>query len=183
MKSNSIAGLAFSLFPLDTTIQKTQNDWDKAITDGSGDSIILSGNNFYLFEGDMPEAAVLSAYSDTNTFLAAYASKQILKITDFGIRWTYDKEIRRRKLERWPVDAVSYNSAVTGTAKWAAIELTPASVSISDKLFIFTDAVGSWDDADQSILVSSTTVVTGESITVKSINITLQDALVIDLIP
>lgn len=182
MKSNSIAGLALALFPADTSNQTTQVEIDKAITDGTNDSVILSGNNFYLFEGDMPAASVLSAYSDITSFLAAYSSKQILKIEDFDIRWTYDKVLRRRKLEKWPVDAITYSSALDGTAKWAALEITPTTPSISEKLLMFTDAVGAWDDADQSILVSNTNVVTGEPITIKSINITLQDALVIDLV-
>ena len=110
------------------------------------------------------------------------STKQILKIENFDLRWTYDKTIRRRKFEKWPIDALTYSSAVSGTAKWAAFEITPASISISETLLLFTDAVGAWDDADQSILLSNTTVTAGESITLKSINITLQDALVIDLI-
>lgn len=183
MKSNSITGLAYALFPIDTTNQSTQSEVDKAINDGvNTDSFVINGNNFYLFEGDMPEASVLSAFSDVSTFLAAYASKQILKIENFDIKWSYDKKLKRRKLEKWPVNAETYASAVTGVAKWAALDLFPASLGITDKLLLFTDAVGSWDDADQSVLVSNTNVVAGDPVTVKSINITLQDALVIDLV-
>ena len=181
MKSNSITGLSFALFPQDTNKQDTQDEIDKAITNGSGDDIVIDKNNFYLFEGDMPSSDVLKEYTDINAFTAAYASKQVLKIENFNIRWTYDKKLRRRKLEKWPVDAESYSSAVDGVAKWACIELNAMSITVGEKLLMFTDAVGSWDDVDQSILVSDTNIVAGEAITVKSINITIQDVLASEL--
>ena len=172
MKSNSIAGLAFALYPDDSSDQTTV-----AQVKNISDEKIISGNNFYLFEGTMPPAADLQKHIDVAAFLTLYAPKLILKIENMDLKYTYDKNTRTRTIEKSPVDALSFTSAITGTAKWGMLEIISKNLSIGDKLMLFTDAVGAWEDADQAILVSNTAVVTGENITVKSINITIQDAL------
>lgn len=173
MKSNSIAGLAFALYPDDSYDQATV-----AQVKNTTDDKIISGNNFYLFEGTMPPATDLQKHTDVTAFLALYGPKQILKIENMDLKYTYDKNTRTRTIEKSPVDALSFTSAVTGTAKWGMLELVSKNLAIGDKLMLFTDAVGAWEDADQAILVSNTAVVTGENITVKSINITIQDAMI-----
>ena len=177
MKSNSIAGLAFALYPDDTYDQSTV----AAVTNATEDKII-SGNNFYLFEGDMPASTDLQAHTDTAAFLALYAPKQILKIENMDLIYKYDKQSRTRSIEKYPVDALTFTSGITGVAKWGMLEIVSKNLTIGEELMLFTDAVGAWGDADQAILVSNTAVVTGESITVKSINITIQDAIVFELV-
>ena len=176
MKSNSIAGLAYALYPDDTYDQTSVTSVANAVEEK-----IISGNNFYLFEGDMPPSIDLQAHTDVTAFLTLYAPKQILKIENMDLKYTYDKLTRTRSIEKSPVDALTFTSAVTGTAKWGMLEIVSKNLAIGDKLMLFTDAVGAWGDADQAILVSNTAVVTGESITVKSLNITIQDAIVFEL--
>lgn len=177
MKSSSITGLAFSFIPGDTTDQKTEVQ--VAL---HADDKITSSNNFYLFEGPMPDPAVLQEYNDSAQLLADYTSKVITKILNFDIKYTYDKETRTRKAQKFPVNSQTMTSSIDGVAGWCAIELNNVSITSPYKCIIFTDAIGGWDDAEQSILVSSTAVVAGESVTIKDINITLRDAMLIDLI-
>ena len=177
MKSNSIAGLAFALYPDDSYDQTTVT-----AVSAAADEKIIAGNNFYLFEGDMPPATDLQKHTDVTAFLALYAPKQILKIENMDLKYTYNKNTRTRTIEKSPVDALSFTSAVTGVAKWGMLEIVSKNLSIGDKLMLFTDAIGAWEDADQAVLVSNTAVVTGENIAVKSINITIQDAIVSELV-
>lgn len=176
MKSNSIAGLAFALYPDDSSDQTTV-----AQVKNISDEKIISGNNFYLFEGTMPPAADLQKHIDVAAFLTLYAPKLILKIENMDLKYTYDKNTRTRTIEKTPVDALSFNSLVTGKATWGMLELVSKNLSIGEKLMLFTDAIGAWEDVDQAVLVSNTAVVTGESITVKSINIAIQDAIILEL--
>ena len=176
MKSSSITGLSFAFIPGDTIDQKT-------ITSVSGfaDDKIITANNFYLFDGPMPDAAILQAYKEGSKVLTDYSSKLITKILNFDIKYTYDKKTRTRKLQKFPVDAQTMTASIDGNAGWACIELSPIAITSTFKCLVFTDAVGGWDDMEQSILVSSTTAVAGEGITIKDINITLRDAMLIDL--
>ena len=176
MKSSSITGLSFAFIPGDTIDQKT-------ITSVSGfaDDKIITANNFYLFDGPMPDASVLRAYKEGSKVLTDYSSKLITKILNFDIKYTYDKKTRTRKLQKFPVDAQTMTASIDGNAGWACIELSPIAITSTFKCLVFTDAVGGWDDMEQSILVSSTTAVAGEGITIKDINITLRDAMLIDL--
>lgn len=176
MKSSSITGLSFAFIPGDTTDQKTI-----AAISGFAEEKIISANNFYLFEGQMPDASVLQNYKDGAKILTDYSSKLITKILNFDIKYTYDKKTRTRKLQKFPVDAQTMTSSVSGIAGWACIELSPIAITSTYKCILFTDAVGGWDDMEQSILVSSTTAVAGEGITIKDINITLRDAMLVDL--
>lgn len=177
MKSSSITGLAFSFIPGDTTDQKTE-----ALVALAGDDKIVTSNNFYLFEGPMPDPTILQAYNDGAKLVSDYSSKLITKILNFDIKYTYDKVTRTRKLQKFPVNAQTLTSGKDGVAGWACIELQPLAISSPLKGLIFTDAVGGWDDMEQSVLVSSTSVVAGENITIKDVNITLRDAMLIDLV-
>lgn len=178
MKSSSITGLSFAFIPGETTDQKT------IVSVGAfADDRIVSANNFYLFEGPMPDPTILQTYNDSSKLLIDYTSKLITKITNFDLKYTYDKQTRTRKLQKFPVNAQTMTATIGGTAGWACIEAQALNLSSPFKCLIFTDAVGGWDDMEQSILVSSTTTVAGESITIKDINITLRDAMLIDLTP
>jgi hypothetical protein len=172
MVSNSISGLSYAIFPDSTLDQSTQS-----LVNASTSDNIISGNTFYLFEGDMPPSHVLQTFLETSDFVAAYSANQIFKRENFDIKYSFDKNKKLRKIEKWPVDAETFVSAVTGIAKWGALVLTPKSIGVSEKLLIFTDAVGAWEDADQSVLISNTSVTAGENITLKSINITIQDSM------
>lgn len=178
MKSSSITGLAFAFIPDDSTDQKTLTTVNNLAND-----IIKSSNNFYLFEGPMPDAETLQTYNDSVKLLNDYGSKLITKLLNIDIKYTYDFTTRTRKLQKFPVDAKTLASAVTGTVGWCAIELNSIQISSPYKCFLFTDAIGGWDDANQSILVSATNVTAGENITIKDINITLRDSLLVDLLP
>ena len=178
MKSSSITGLSYAFIPTDTTVQTTI-----AVTDPLMNDFTISANNFYIFEGTMPAADVLQTYNDSAKLLNDYSSKLITKILNFDMKYSYNQTSRTRKVQKFPVDAKTMTSQVDGVTGWCAIELSPVAISSPFKCFIFTDAIGGWDDADQSILVSSTTVVKGESITIKDINITLRDAMLVDLTP
>lgn len=178
MKSSSITGLSYSFIPGDTTDQKTL-----AAVVTHGDDRIVSANNFYLFEGPMPDPAILQAYNDGAKLLTDYSSKLITKILNFDLKYSYDKVSRTRKVQKFPVNAQTKTSSIDGTAGWACLEIMPIAISSPYKCLVFTDAVGGWDDMEQSILVSSTTVVAGENITIKDVNITLRDAMLIDLVP
>lgn len=172
MVSNSISGLSYSIFPDGTDDQSTQT-----LVNAAADDNIVTGNTFYLFEGDMPPAHTLQTFLETSDFVAAYSAKQIFKRENFDIKYSYDKNKKLRKIEKWPVDAETFVSSVTGVAKWGALVLNPKSIGVSEKLLMFTDAVGAWADADQSVLISNTAVTAGENITLKSINITIQDSM------
>lgn len=178
MKSSSITGLSYAFVPADTTNQSTY-----AVTSPLMGDFTVAANNFYLFEGEMPDPAVLQTYNDSAKLLNDYSAKLITKILNFDIKYTYDQESRTRKLQKFPVDAKTMTSNVDGTAGWCTIELAPNAISSPFKCLIFTDAIGGWDDANQSILVSSTSVVKGESVTIKDVNITLRDAMLVDLTP
>lgn len=176
MKSNSISGLGLSLIPGDSTVQNTQ-----AAVALIANPIIQNSNNFYLFTGPVPATEVLQAYNNVATVLVNHGSNKILEIKNFDVRYTYDKIKKVRKFQKWPVDSLTYTSAITGTATWGMLQLNPLSPTSSATVLVFTDAVGGWDDPDQSILISSTTVTAGEEIIVKDINFTIQDALVREL--
>lgn len=176
MKSSSITGLAYSFIPNDTTNQTTYTTVSAFTKD-----LNVVNNNFYLFAGPMPASDVLQTYNDSAKLLADYSSSLITKILGFDLKYTYDEVSRTRKLQKFPVNAKTVASSVDGVIGWCAIEMQPVAVTSSYHCFVFTDAIGGWDDADQSILVSSTTVVKGENLTIKDINITLRDSLLIDL--
>lgn len=176
MKSSSTTGLAYSFIPGDTAPQSTS-----VLVNAFANDIIKPNNNFYLFEGQMPSPETLATYTSGTVLATDYNAKLILKIQNIDIKYTFDKETRTRKIQKFPVNAQSIASLVDGTAGWACIELNSIAISSPYKSLIFTDAVGGWDDPEQSILVSSTNVVAGENIVVKDINITLRDARVIDL--
>ena len=177
MKSSSITGLSFAFIPNDSTDQRTA-----AVVNTLSNDLIKAANNFYMFEGPMPDPTILQEYNDSAKLLNDYSTKLITKILNFDIKYTYNHTSRTRKLQKFPVDAKTMTSSVTGVAGWCALELAPVSVSSPYKCLVFTDAIGGWDDTDQSILVSSTTVAAGENITVKDINITLRDAILVDLL-
>lgn len=176
MKSNSISGLAFSFITDTSTVQDTTANIDLIAKD-----IIQNHNNFYLFSGTVPAKEVLQAYDDVGTLLTNHAANKVLEWKDIDVKYTYDKTKKLRKIQKWPVDAKTFSSAVTGTATWGVMHLTPLLISTTGTFLIFTDAVGGWDDPDQSILLSGTNVTTGEEVIVKDINFTIQDALVREL--
>ena len=178
MKSSSITGLAYAFIPADTTDQKTITTVNLSAAD-----LTTTGNNFYLFEGVMPNPSVLQVYNDAAKLVNDYSTKLICKIQNFDLKYTYNHTDRTRKLQKFPVDAKTLTASIDGNAGWCCIELFPIAISSTFKCLVFTDAIGGWDDANQSILVSSTTTVAGESITIKDINITLRDAMLIDLTP
>ena len=178
MKSSSITGLAYAFIPQDTTNQATYATVAPLMND-----FTVASNNFYLFEGECPSAEILQVYNDSAKLLNDYSSRLITKILNFDIKYSYDQVSRTRKLQKFPVDAKTMTSAIDGVAGWCCIELAPVAISSPFKCLIFTNAIGGWDDADQSILVSSTTCVKGESITIKDINITLRDAMLTELTP
>ena len=177
MKSSSTTGLAYSFIPGDTSNQSTLTNVDAFAAD-----IVKSNNNFYLFDGPMPDAEVLAAYVSGATLAADYSAKLILKIQNFDIKYTFDKETRTRKIQKFPVNAQTIASSIDGVARWGCLELNPIAITSTYKCLLFTDAVGGWDDPEQSILVSSTTVVAGENVVVKDINITIRDAMLSDLV-
>lgn len=176
MKSSSITGLAYAFVPVDSFTQDTQTAVQALAKD-----FVVSSNNFYLFEGEMPASNILQVYNDSAKLLTDFGAKLITKITNFDIKYTYDHTTRTRKLQKFPINAVTLTSAKTGTAGWACLELKSKNTAESLKCFLFTDAVGGWDDPSQSVLLSKTAVVSGETLTVKDINITLRDALLVDL--
>ena len=175
MKSSSITGLAYGFIPENTANQSTLVSIDAFAND-----IVKAGNNFYLFSGAMPDEETLAAYTNGATLATDYSANLILKIQSFDVKYTFDKITRTRKLQKFPVNAQSIASMIDGTATWACLELAPIAITSTYKCLVFTDAVGGWDDPEQSILVSSTTAVAGENMVVKDINITLRDALLVD---
>lgn len=177
MISMSTTGFSLALFPDITDNLKTTTD-----VKGVSSETITNNNNFILFSGEMPSATVLSGYTDLPSLKADYGDSIILEYNDFDIKYTFDLNTKTRKLEKYPIDALTFNSKIDGIAKWAVMDLTPKSLGIGDKMLIFTDSVGTWNDVDQSVLISDSTVIAGNPITVKSINITVQDVLLSDLI-
>ena len=175
MKSSSITGLAYSFVPENSASQGTF-----ATVESLAKDIVKAGNNFYLFSGPVPDEETLAAYTSGATLATNYSANLILKINNFDVKYTFDKETRTRKIQKFPVNAQSYASLVDGEATWACLELAPIPVTSTYKCLVFTDAVGGWDDPEQSILVSTTTAVAGENMVVKDINITLRDALLVD---
>lgn len=172
MKSSSTTGLAYSFIPADSSNQTTLTDVDALAMD-----IIKQNTNLYLFDGAMPSAEILKAYTSGITLATDYSTKLIVKLSNFDVKYTYDKVTKTRKIQKFPVNAQTFSSIIDGFAGWACLELSPLSITSPYKCLIFTDAIGGWDDPDQSILVSNTTVVAGETITIKDVNITLRDAM------
>ena len=177
MKSSSITGLSYAFIPADTLDQKTY-----AVAKTKLNPTTTTSNNIYFFEGAMPDPTVLQVYSDINKLLSDYSTKLAGKLENFDIKYTYDTKDRTRKLQKMPVDALKITANATGALGWAVIDLQSVAISVSFNSLIFTDAIGGWDDAEQSILVSNTSVVAGESFTLKDISITMRDALLADLV-
>lgn len=175
MKSNSISGLAFSFITDNSMVQDTTANIDLIAKD-----IIQNHNDFYLFSGTVPAKEVLQTYNDIGILLTNHAANKVLEWKDIDIKYSYDKAKKLRKIQKVPVGAKTFSSAVTGTATWGVLLLNPLLISTGTFL-IFTDAVGGWDDPDQSILLSGTGLTTGEDVIVKDINFTIQDALVREL--
>lgn len=178
MKSSSTTGLAYSFIPGDSSNQSTLTNVDAFAAD-----IVKSNNNFYLFDGPMPEAAVLATYNSGVTLAADYSAKLILKVQNFDVKYTFDKESRTRKIQKFPVNAQSIAAIINGVAGWACLELNPIAITSTYKCLVFTDAVGGWDDPEQSILVSTTNTVAGENVVVKDINVTIRDAMLGEILP
>lgn len=177
MKSSSITGLSYALIPADTIDQKTYAAAKTKILDA-----VTTSNAIYFFEGTMPDPTILQAYSDINKLQTDYATKLVGKLEDFDIKYTYDAATRTRKLQKVPVDALKIMAGVTGTIGWVALDLQSVAISVSFNSIIFTDAIGGWDDAEQSVLVSSTAVTAGQNFTLKDISVTLRDAMLADLV-
>lgn len=172
MKSSSTTGLAYSFIPAESDKQSTLVEVDVLAND-----IIKSNTNLYIFEGAMPSSEILKVYTSGATLATDYSAKLIIKLLNFDVKYTYDKVTKTRKIQKFPVNAQSFSAIIDGYAGWACLELSPLSVTSPYKCLIFTDAIGGWDDPDQSILVSNTSVIAGENITIKDVNITLRDAM------
>lgn len=177
MKSSSITGLAYAFIPADTQDQKSYTTTKTKINPTT-----TTSNSIYFFEGVMPATATLQTYSDINLLLSDYSTKLVGSLENFDMKYTYETTDRTRKIQKMPVDAVKITSAVDGTIGWAVIDLQSVAISVSYNSLIFTDAIGGWDDAEQSILVSTTVVTAGEQFTLKDVSITLRDAMLADLV-
>lgn len=177
MKSSSITGLSYAFIPVDTQDQKSY-----ATTKSKINPTTTTSNNIYFFEGVMPASAELQVYSDINKLITDYNTKLIGKLENFDMKYTYETTDRTRKIQKMPVDAIKITSAVTGIIGWAVVDLQSVAISVSFNSLVFTDAIGGWDDAEQSILVSSTSVTAGEQFTLKDVSITLRDAMLADLV-
>ena len=177
MKSSGIYGAALGLIPAQSDKQANYNELENVLED-----TVISGNNFYIFTGTVPPESTLQAYTDEDTMLAAHSAEKCAEIINFDLQYTYDIAMKRRTISKVPVDVTKLISAVSGTLTWGVLVLQAKSISAGDDLMIFTTAVGGWYDDDQSILVDNTVVEVDGPLTIKNINIVLQDALVKDLV-
>jgi hypothetical protein len=180
MKVKNISGLAYHFFP--SLLQNKLTETAVA----NGISKTLSGNKVAFFIGDMPDAATLYSKVNFDNLVTEYQNKLVFKLENFDMEYSYDKKKKERIVQKMPVDAVTYTSAVGtegGNDKigWCCIKLEPINAGIEDCL-VFSNNIGTWDSPNIIAMFEKLEVYTGGPVLFKDLTISIRDVHETDLV-
>ena len=186
MKTNGIHGLNYHLFPGDLS-----NKLDELVVSTGISKVVNNGNEIHIFTGVMPSEEDLYKFEfivDVIDVDKGYGANLAFSVGDttasaFDVNYTYDNDRKERVMKKWPIDAKTYTSKITGDLTWAAIKLESVTSTGGKDIILFTDAIGTWDDKETIILVNKTVgVQSGESVEFKDFTIASRDILPNDVI-
>ena len=186
MRTNGIHGLNYHLFPGDLS-----NKLDDLVVATGLSKVVNNGNEIHIFTGQMPSEEDLYDFEfidDVIDETKGYGANLAFSVGNstasaFDVNYTYNAARKERVIKKWPIDAKTYTSKITGDLTWAAIKLESVTSTGGKDIILFTDAIGTWDDKETIILLNKTIgVQTGESIEFKDFTIASRDILPGDVV-